>query len=165
MCPRHCTITPAVVRTVAADLLQRALPWRPFGRLVSVAHLLDLLLLTAALGASLSRVAQRFGFGFCHETARRAVAANLPGPDQLTDGLLRALSCFGARVWPRRHWVVAIDTHLDPFYGDVATPGIVGGNKKHGTKYFYGYATAALVHHRHRYTVGLIALTGREKPH
>lgn len=165
MCPRHCTVTPAVVRATAADLLQRALPWRPFGRLVGVAQLLDLLLLAAALGSSLSRVARRFGLGFSHETARRAVAANLPAPGQLADGLLAALYCFGSRVLRRRHWVVAIDTHLGPFYGDVAAPGVVGGKKKRGTEYFYGYATAALVHRRHRYTVGLIALTGQEKPH
>src|SRR3954454_15085430 len=45
------------------------------------------------------------------------------------------------------------------------TPGVSGGQKKHGTKYAFGYATAVLVHLRHRFTVGLLPLTGGEKPH
>jgi hypothetical protein len=41
----HCTITPAVVRSTARAALSPALPWKPYGRRVSVARLLDLLLL------------------------------------------------------------------------------------------------------------------------
>lgn len=161
---RHCTITPAVVRALARRSLSEALPWRPYGRLVSVGRLLDVLLLAAALAASLSAVVKRFGFGFCHETARKAVAANLPQLGELTGGLLDALYFLGPRRLRRRAWVVAIDEHRAPFYGDRRTAGVTGGQKKHGTKYAYGYATAALVHHRHRFTVGLLALTGGETP-
>jgi putative transposase len=75
------------------------------------------------------------------------------------------LYLFGSRALRRRKWVIAIDEHRDPFYGDRSTFGISGGQKKHGTKYAFGYATAVLVHLRHRFTVGLIALTGGEKPH
>ena len=32
-------ITPAVVRHTAQSVLQQALPWKPYGRLVSVARL------------------------------------------------------------------------------------------------------------------------------
>src|SRR5205814_10322644 len=99
-----------------------------------------------------------------HETARQAVAANLPDHDALTPGLVDALYCFGSRALRRRAWVVAIDEHRNPFYGDRSTAGVTGGQHKHGTKYAYGYATAVLVHHRHRFTVGLLALTGGEKP-
>ena len=161
----HCTITPSVVRSLARQALQRTLDWQPYGRLVRVPVLLDLLLLAAALGSSLSAVVRRFLFGFSHETARQAVAANLPARDELTDGLLDALYSFGGRARRRRRWVVAIDVHLSPFYGARSTPDLVGGKKKQGTKYFYGYATAVLVHQRHRYTVALAALTGRELPH
>lgn len=161
----HCTITPAVARAAARQGLRAAPPWRGYGRLVSVARLLDLLLLACALRSSLFAVARRFRFGFSHETAREAVAANLPGLDQLAAGLADALHIFGPRRLRRRRWVVAIDEHLRPFYGDRSTPGVVGGRKKSGTQYFYGYATAALAHHRHRYTVGLVALAGKAKPH
>ena len=60
----HCSLTPAVVRTSARQALQQALPWRRYGRRVTVNRLLDLLLLLAALRSSLSAVVRRFRFGF-----------------------------------------------------------------------------------------------------
>jgi len=160
----YSTITPAVVRQTARAVLQRALPCRPYGRKVTPTRLLDLLLLVAALRLTLSAVARRFRFGFSHETARQAVRANLPGVPTLTERLLDALYQLGRRR-RRRRWVVALDLHYCPFYGDRRTPGVIGGQKKQGTQYFYAYATAELVHRRHRYTVGLWALQGPPKPH
>ena len=161
----YCTITPSLVRSTARSALEKALPWKGHGRLVTAGRLLDLLLLVAALRSSLSAVARRFRFGFSHETARQAVAANLARPQLLREGLLDALYAFGARRRRRRRWDVAIDLHYRPFYGDRRTPGVVGGQKKHGSKYFYAYATAVLIHRRHRYTVGLMALERNYKPH
>lgn len=165
MRPPHHTITPAVVRSTARHALREVLPWKPYGRSVTVSTLLDLVLIVAVLRSSLSAVVKRRRFGSSHETARAAVAANLPDLGPLTDGLVDALHLFGSRALRRRRWVVAIDEHRTPSYGDRSTEGVTGGQKEHGTKYAYGYATAVLVHHRHRYTVGLIALTGGEKPH
>jgi|tagenome__1003787_1003787.scaffolds.fasta_scaffold20634913_1 hypothetical protein len=161
----HCTITPASVRALAALALAGALPWKGYGRLATAQKVLDALLLAAALASSLSAVLTRFRFGFGRETARKAVDDNLPGLPELTEGLLGALYLFGSRALRRREWVVAIDEHRDPFYGERGTFGVSGGQKKHGTKYAFGYATAVLVHLRHRFTVGLLPLTGGEKPH
>lgn len=161
----HCTVTPAFVRALAQLALAKALPWKGYGRLATAQKILDVLVLAACLLSSLSAVVKRFAFGFSHETARKAVDANLPTLDELTQGLLDALYYFGSRALRRRKWVIAIDEHRDPFYGDRSTDGVTGGQKKHGTKYAFGYATAVLVHMRHRFTVGLIALTGGEKPH
>lgn len=161
----HCTITPADVRCLARQALARVLPWKGYGRLASADQILDVLLFAAALASSLSAVVRRFGFGFCHETARQAVIANLPDLERLTSGLLDALSLFGSRPLRRHRWVVAIDEHRCPFYGDRSTFGVSGGQKKHGSTYAFGYATAVLVHLRQRYTVGLLALTGGERPH
>src|SRR5829696_9041917 len=144
----HCTITPAVVRALACLAIAKALPWKGYGRLATAQKILDVLLLAAALVSSLSAVVRRFRFGFSHETARQAVDANLPDLRTLTDGLLDALYLFGSRALRRRRWVVAIDEHRDPFYGDRSTFGVTGGQKKHGTKYAFGYATAVLVHLR-----------------
>jgi hypothetical protein len=160
----HCTVTPAVVRRCAQAALQQALPWKPYGRLVTPARLCGLLLLVASLCYSLSAVVRRFRFGFSHETARKAVRANLPDVPTLTGRLVGALQRLGGRL-RRRLWVVAIDLHYQPFYGDRHTPGVVGGQKKQGTHYFYGYATAELVHRRHRYTVGLVSVEGKYKAH
>jgi len=131
-------------------------------------QLLDVLLLIAALRRSLFAVVTHFAFGFSHMTARRALDTRLPDTETLREELVAALHFFQSqnrRQWRKRRWVIAIDTHLAPFYGDRAAPGIVGGKKKQGTKYFYGYATAVLIHHRARYTVGLLALDPSMKPH
>jgi hypothetical protein len=122
-------------------------------------------LLAAALRSSLSAIVRRFRFGFSHETARQALAANLPDLARLQQGLLNALYAFGSRMLRRRRWDIAIDLHYCPFYGDPGTAGILGGPKKHGSKYHYAYATAVLLHRRHRYTVGLMALTQKIQPH
>jgi len=165
MCHPHCTITPADVRSAARQALRRAVPWRGHGKAVNPDRLLDLLLLVAALRSSLSAVARRFRLGFSHEAARQAVRANLPEVGPLTRGLVDSLFVFLPRRMLRRAWDVAIDQHNCPFYGDRATFGIVGGQKKQGTNYFYAYATAVLIHKRHRYTVGLLPLDGSLKPH
>src|SRR5262249_23063588 len=155
----HCTITPATVRALAHAALRRALPWTGYGRLVRADALIDLLLLVAALGSSLFAVVCRFAFGFSHETARKALHAHLPGLDGLTNGLPAALHALGGRVCKKRRWDIAVDLHFCPFYGHRATPGVVGGQKKQGTQYFYAYATAVLLHKRQRYTVGLLPVT------
>jgi hypothetical protein len=161
----HCTITPSVVRSLARQALSAAVPLKGYGRLVSPARLLDLLLLAACLRLSLSAAARRLRFGFSHETARKAVAANLPPLAELAEGLVGALHLFGGRALRRRRWVVAIDEHRCPYYGDRSAEGVTGGQKKAGTKYAYAYATACLVHRRHRYTVGLLPLDGSLRPH
>lgn len=154
----HSSLTPGVVHHHARQALAGCLDWKPFRRSVSVPHLLDLLLVMAATAASLSAVARRF-FPFSHETARRAVHDNLPGPDRLVDGLVRSLHDVAhfSRRDRRRHWLLAVDTHHKPYYGE-RTPAVVGGPKKQGTKWSFGYATAALLHKGRRYTVGLCPL-------
>lgn len=161
----YSTITPSLVRSTAHAALQQVLPWKRHGRRVTVTRLLDLLVLVAALRSSLSAVVRRFRFGFSHETARQAVTANLPDLQRLQQGLLDALHAFGTRTLRRRRWDIAIDQHNCPFYGDRNTPGIIGGQKKQGSKHHYAYATAAILHRRHRYTVGLLALDRDYKPH
>ena len=152
----YSTITPAVVRATAQRGLAAALPWQPFGACVPVTALLDLILLVAALRSSLSAVVQRFRFGFCHETARRALDANLPPVDRLANGLVDALHGYLPRVFRRRAWDIAIDLHYVPFYGLARTPGTLGGPKKHGTNRFFVYATAVVVHRGQRWCLGLV---------
>src|SRR4051812_375361 len=94
----YSTITPAVVRRAAHAVLQQALPCQRYGRLVSAPRLLSLLLLVAALRSSLSAVVRRFRFGFSHETARKAVHANLPDCARLTSALLGALHRLSGRL-------------------------------------------------------------------
>jgi len=159
-------IAPVTVQSLATEALSKALPWQAYGRLVTPAALLDLVLLASSLGLSPSACCSRFRFGFARETARKALAANLPKDiDALTEGILDALYSLLDPDLLKRRWDVAIDLHYCPFYGERDTEGILGGQKKQGTKYFYCYATAVLLHPRRRYTVGLIPVFKGDKPH
>jgi hypothetical protein len=162
------SITPRVVYGYAHQALKRSLDWQPFHESVSVDQLLDLLLLMAASTASLFAVVRRF-FSFSHQTASLAVKANLPDrqhSEHLTRGMVNALYDVAAfsRRDRRRRWLAAIDVHLVPYYGQ-PTPDVVGGPKKQGTKLFFAYATAVLLHKRRRYTIALEPLAPRTKPH
>ena len=161
-------ITPTVVHGRARQALRHVLDWAPFHESVSVEDLLDLLLLMAASAASLYATVRRF-FSFSHQTGSLAVKANLPdraSADQLTRGLVEALYDVMAfsRQDRRRRWMVAIDVNNVPYYGP-PTPDVVGGPKKQGTKWFYAYATAVLLHKHRRYTVALAPLPRHAKPH
>jgi hypothetical protein len=161
-------ITPNVVHGRARQSLRHVLDWVPFHKSVSVDDLLDLLLLMAASTASLFATIRRF-FSFSHQTGSLAVKANLPSRKniaRLTRGLVDALydvMAFSRRD-RRRGWMAAIDVHLVPYYGP-PTPDVVGGPKKQGTKWFFAYATAVLLHKRRRYTVALAPLPPKTKPH
>jgi Transposase DDE domain len=165
MRPFHCTITPAVIQRKARQALQGPLDWKPFHDSVSVDDLLDLLVLMAATTASLFATVRRF-FRFSHETARRAVQANLPTMERLVAALVQALFDVAdfSRSDRRRSWLVAIDTHNVAYYGQRGAY-VVGGPKKQGTSWFFSYATAVLLHHHRRYTVALCPLPAKTKPH
>jgi hypothetical protein len=161
-------ITPAVVHRRARQALAGSLNWKPFHESVSVAQLLDLLLLMAATAASLFAVVRRF-FPFSHQTASLAVKANLPDSanrEELTRGLVQSLYDVAqfSRSDRRRRWMVAIDINNIPYYGQ-PTPDVVGGPKKRGTKWFFSYATAVLLHKHRRYTIALEPLPPQSKPH
>lgn len=161
----YSTITPAVVHRQAGEALEQSLDWRPHHQSVSVFNLIRLLLLVASYQSSLSAIVRRF-FSFSHETASQAVKAQLSSQERITQGLVQALFDVASfsRSDRRRHWLVAIDTHNVSYYGQ-PTPHVIGGPKKQGTKQFFGYATAVLLHEHRRYTVGLMALSPRWKPH
>ena len=165
MRPTHRTITPSFVRSVARKTLSEVLPWKACGRLVTVLRLLSVLLAVAASRRSLSAVVASRSFGFGRETARKAVDANLPDMATLVAGLDDALFSFASRARRRRRLDIAIDLHYRPFYGTRDTPGIVGGQKKEGTNYFFAYATAVLIHPRYRYTLALVPVVNSQKPH
>jgi hypothetical protein len=161
----HSTITPGILHRDARQVLQANLDWKPFHNSVSVGHLLDLLLLMAAATASLFATVRRF-FSFSHETASRAVKANLSTMDRLVQGLVQALydvMHFSSQD-RRRRWLLAIDTHNVAYYGQRG-PYVVGGPKKQGTKWFFSYATAVLLHKHRRYTVALCPVKADTKPH
>lgn len=163
---RHCIASLGSVHHQARQLMTHILPWHDYRESLTIREIFDLLLLMTTTCRTLSHVVRCF-FAISDETARQAVLSQLPDPSTLTRGLVDALhhaASFSRRDRKRR-WTVAIDENKMPFYGQRSTPGIQGGQKKQGTNYFYTYATAALIHKRRRYVVGLIAVTESTKPH
>jgi hypothetical protein len=160
----YSTLTPAVIHQFARQTLEASLDWKPYHQSVTVAQVIDLLLLMAATTASLFATVRRF-FTFSHETGSQAVKTNLPSMERLVAGLVRALHnvLLFSRPDRRRRWLVAIDTHYVPYYGK-RTAYVVGGPKKQGTTWFFGYATAVLLHKHRRYTVALCPLRPGMKP-
>jgi hypothetical protein len=88
--------------------------------------------------------------------------------DALTDGLPRTLTVLEKRLnraltssWPRRlfrrAWEVAIDWHLQPYYGEPerSRNEIYFGKPKQGTTKFHAYATACIVQYGQRYTLAV----------
>jgi Transposase DDE domain len=86
----------------------------------------------------------------------------------LTDGLPRTLKVLEKRLnwallstWPtrlqRRSWEVAIDWHLEPYYGQPkgSRNELYYGKPKQGTTKFHAYATACIIQYGQRYTVAL----------
>ena len=69
--------------------------------------------------------------------------------EALTDGMPRRMR--------RRAWEVAIDLHLNPYYGVPyrSRNEIYYGQPKQGTSKFHAYASACIVEHGHRYTLAL----------
>jgi hypothetical protein len=88
--------------------------------------------------------------------------------DALEDGLPRTLPVLEKRLnwaltntWPRRlrrrRWQVAIDWHLQPYYGEPARSRneIYYGKARQGTSRFHAYATVCIVQYGQRYTLAL----------
>lgn len=166
MRPCHSTCAPSAVHADLKAVLRRTLKLPGYKRSVTADQLVDLLVLMATAVRTLFAVA-RARCPFSAETGRRAVRSALPAAAVLADRLadaLHAVAGFG-RLDRRRRWTVAIDTHLVAYYGDPDTAGVAGGPRKQGTNRFHTYATAVLIHKRRRFTVGLLAVEPKTKPH
>jgi hypothetical protein len=167
MRPGYHTITPSVVRQHVCDLLRQAYAWTSPVRQVSVDQLLQILLLAATAGKSVHNVVRHL-FDFGLHQAYRVVHANCQSLDATATALNRALHALLAysRLDRTVPCTIALDSHLVPYYGHrTKTPGLVGGQRKAGTKYFHGYATAVILQKRRRYTVALQPLLRGERPH
>jgi Transposase DDE domain len=152
----HCSVTSADVRREAENLLLLAVPLKDYKRSLTAAQLCHVLLAMACWGVALFTVCRRLLGLPSHETVRKALYACLPDYDFLLRGIVTALQSNLPKSFRKRRWDLAIDLHGIPFYGDKDTPGVRGGQHKQGTKYFWTYATIALLHKGRRWTLGVL---------
>jgi len=156
MRPNHCSFHAHAVTATLVNHLVACLHLRDYHGSVPATLLARLLLLCAANGQSLSFNAQHCQAAPSDESVRLALKFNLPDTALLLlQALLAALAALVPARLRRRARPCALDLHQRPFYGDKNTPGVTGGKQQAGTRYFWCYATLAVLTRGLRFTVGL----------
>ncbi len=128
------------------------------GWLCKAQVVLSIMLRAAARSISVSAACRDLAKGPSDQAVMNALAETLPRTlpalerrlnDALTDPLPRRMR--------RRSWELAIDWHLQPYYGqpDESPNELYYGKPRQGTKKFHAYASACIVEYGHRYTVAL----------
>jgi hypothetical protein len=164
MRPLQYTLTPKHVYQHAAAFLQTHVKLRDHGPKCRVGLLLTLLFYAAARITSLSDACKRLREAPSDEAARLALWATLPDFVALQRQLNRALADHLSKALRTRRQHVAIDLVLIPYHGlPLRGPEEIFRSKpKSGTSHFHAYATAYVIHKRHRYTVALTVVRGGE---
>jgi len=154
----NCTITSGEVYSWSRECLLEAKLIKDHGRICTAAVVLAIVLRAAARSISVSAA--------CCDLAR--APSNHAVLTALDDGLPKTLVVLERRLnealvghlprrMRRRAWEVAIDLHLDPYYGQPyrSRNEIYHGKAKLGTTKFHAYASACIVEHGRRYTLAL----------
>jgi hypothetical protein len=126
-----------------------------FGRSISAALLGRLIVMAACVGTSLSGAAGRTRRSPSGETVRKALLANLPKMAEMERRINDSLLRLTPKAFFRRPRRLAIDLHQRPYYGQREHVPVRGGKKKAGTKWFWTWATVAVVEHGQRWTVAM----------
>lgn len=151
-------LTKDEVHGYANDWLGTALKLEYKGTKCTASTLLQVLLVAAARAASVFAVCRDLADAPSDQTIRNALCASLPDIPELERRLNRALATKLPRALLRKARVVAIDLTLIPYHGKPAhdVREIYRGKPKSGTTHFHAYATLAVVHKGHRYTLALV---------
>lgn len=119
---------------------------------------LSVVLRAAARSISVSAACRDMAKGPSDQATMTALQDGLPKTLPVLEWRLNeALTGPIPRRLRRRTWEIAIDLHLDPYYGEPqkSRNEIYYGPEKQGTKDFHAYATACIVQYGYRYTVAL----------
>jgi hypothetical protein len=127
-----------------------------FGRSLSAALLGKLIVMAACVGTSLSGAAYRSRRSPSDETVRKALLASLPKDlSEMERRINDSLRQWAPKAFFKRPRCLAIDLHLRPYYGQRQNVPVRGGKKKAGTKWFWTWATVAVVESGQRWTVAM----------
>jgi hypothetical protein len=120
--------------------------------------LLGIVLRAAARSISVFAACRDLSDGPCGQAVLDALEATLPKTVPVLEGRLHA-ALTDPLPWRvrRRARELAIDWHLQPYYGQPfkSRNEVYRGPAKQGTTKFHAYATACIVEYGHRYTVAL----------
>lgn len=150
-------VTKDEVHGYANSWLGSALKLEYEGTQCTGSTLLQILLLAASRTASIFAVCRDLADAPSDQTIRNALAATLPEISELERRLNRALCTKLPKALWRKARMIAIDLTLIPYHGQPAVDEreIYRSKAKSGTTHFHAYATAAVLHKGHRYTLAL----------
>lgn len=151
-------ITKEEVHGYANHWLSSALKLEYEGRKCTASTVLQVLLIAAARTASIFAACRDLAAAPTDQTIRNALEASLPEIGELERRLNRSLCTRLPKALYRKSRPIAIDLTLIPYHGQPSQDKqeIYRSTPKRGTTHFHAYATAAVVHQGHRYTLALI---------
>ncbi len=154
----NCTITSGEVYSWAQSWLVQAKLVKDHGWRCSAAAIVAVALRAAARSISISAACRDLAHAPSDQAAMTALEDGLPKTFPVLERRLNeALVGHLPRRMTRRAWAIAIDLHLNPYYGQPqrSRNEIYYGQPKQGTTKFHAYASACIVEHGRRYTVAL----------
>ncbi len=152
------TITSAEVYSWTRECLLQAKLAKDHGWLCTATVVLGIVLRAAARSISVSAACRDLARGPSDQAVMTALEDGLPKKLTVLERRLNnALVDYLPRRVRRRAWEVAIDWHLDPYYGLPywSRNEIYYGQPKQGTTKFHAYASACIVEYGRRYTLAL----------
>jgi len=128
------------------------------GTKCTASTLLQILLIAAARTVSIFAACRDLADAPTDQTIRNALQASLPEIAELERRLNRSLCTKLPKALFRKSRRIAIDLTLIPYHGQPLhdEKEIYRSAPKSGTTHFHAYATAAVVHKGHRYTLALL---------
>ena len=151
-------ITKDEVHGYANHWLSLSLKLEYEGTKCTAGTLLQILLIAAARTVSIFAACRDLADAPTDQTIRNALAATLPEIAELQRRLNRSLATDLPKALFRKSRRIAIDLTLIPYHGQPhrEKKEIYRSAPKSGTTHFHAYATAAVVHKGHRYTLALL---------
>jgi len=152
------TLAPGEVYSGSLECLLQARLLKDRGWLCTAAVVLAVVLRAAARMTSVSAACQDLPRGPSDQAVMTALDDGLPKTLPVLEGRLNhALTERLPRRMRRRAWQVAIDWHLQPYYGQPmkSRNELYYGKPRQGTKLFHAYATVCIVQYGRRYTLAL----------
>ncbi len=165
MACRITIVTKDEVHGDANPWLSSALRLEYGGTKCTARTLLQVLLIAASRRVSIFAACRDLAEAPTDQTIRNALAATLPEIAELQRRLNRSLATDLPKALRRKSRRIAIDLTWIPYHGQPLRDQkeIYRSQPKSGTSHFHAYATAAVLHKGHRYTLALTRVEYGEK--
>lgn len=154
----NCIISSGQVYSWTLESLLQAKLLKDHGWLCTATVVLGIVLRAAARSISVSAACRDLAKAPSDEAVMTALEEGLPKTllvleRRLNDALVERLP----RRMRRRAWEVAIDWHLQPYYGqpEKSRNELYYGKPRQGTKHFHAYASVCIVEYGRRYTLAV----------